>query len=164
MPTAAVLRLEIERKLERRFPAALTPVPRTIHEVCATRIAAVDELLGGGLPVGAISEVTGEVSSGRTSLALAFVAQRTAEGRAVAWVDVGDAFDPESAAANGVRLGQLLWVRCGDKRADDASRLPQKSQPPTRHPSGAKAPAHFAADTARLNPNPEVPFSVFGKT
>jgi hypothetical protein len=113
MPTAAALRLEIEHALERRFPAALTPAPRAMHEVAATGIRAVDELLGGGLPVGAICELTGVASSGRTSLALQFVAQRTAEGRACAWVDVSDAFDPESAAANGVRLKQLLWMRCG---------------------------------------------------
>jgi hypothetical protein len=113
MPTAAALRLEIEHALERKFPAALTPAPRAIDEVATTGIAAVDELLHGGLPVGAISELTGAASSGRTSLALQFVAQRTAEGRACAWVDVNDAFDPESAAANGVRLKQLLWMRSG---------------------------------------------------
>jgi hypothetical protein len=112
MPTAAALRLEIERALERRFPAALTPQPRAIYKVAATGIRAVDELLHGGLPVGAISELTGAASSGRTSLALQFVGQRTAEARPCAWVDVNDAFDPESAAANGVRLKQLLWVRC----------------------------------------------------
>jgi recombination protein RecA len=112
MPSAAALRLEIERTLERRFPAALTPVPRTIREGYATGIGEVDELLNGGLPVGAISELTGPESSGRTSLALAFVAQRTAEARPCAWVDVDDALDPESAAANGVQLRQLLWVRC----------------------------------------------------
>ncbi len=112
MPTAAALRLEIEHALERKFPAALTPAPRAMYEIAATGIQAVDELLHGGLPVGAISELTGAVSSGRTSLALQFVAQRTAEARACAWVDVNDAFDPESAAANGVQLRQLLWVRC----------------------------------------------------
>ncbi|MGB8031665.1 MAG: ATPase domain-containing protein [Terracidiphilus sp.] len=112
MPTAAALRLEIEHALERKFPAALTPAPRAMHEVAATGIAAVDELLHGGLPVGTISELTGAASSGRTSLALQFVAQRTAEGRVCAWVDVNDALDPESAAANGVRLKQLLWMRC----------------------------------------------------
>ncbi len=115
MPTAAALRLEIERTLERKFPAALTPHPRAIYEVAATGVEAVDELLHGGLPVGAISELTGAVSSGRTSLALQFVAQRTAEGRACAWVDVADAFDPESAAANSVELRRLLWVRCKNR-------------------------------------------------
>jgi len=39
-------------------------------------------------------------------------AQRTASGQVCAWVDADDAFDPESAAANGVNLRQLLWVRC----------------------------------------------------
>ncbi|MGA9062396.1 MAG: ATPase domain-containing protein [Terracidiphilus sp.] len=115
MPSAAALRLEIEHALEHRFPAALTPAPRAVREVAATGIAAVDELLHGGLPVGAISELTGTASSGRTSLALQFVARRTVEGRACAWVDVNDAFDPESAAANGVRLKWLLWMRCRDE-------------------------------------------------
>jgi hypothetical protein len=117
MPSAAALRLTIERSLERRFPAALTPAPRVVREMAATGIAAVDAHLGGGLPVGAISELTGPASSGRTSLALAFLARRTAEGRACAWVDANDAFDPESAAASGVILPRLLWVRCRNAAA-----------------------------------------------
>jgi hypothetical protein len=112
MTTATALRIEIEHALERRFPAALTPAPRTIREVAATGITAVDALLDGGFPVGAISEVSGPASSGRTSLVLSFLAHRTEESRVAAWVDAGDAFDPESAAASGVCLRQLLWVRC----------------------------------------------------
>jgi hypothetical protein len=42
------------------------------------------------------------------------VARRTAGGQVCAWIDADDAFDPESAAASGVRLRQLLWVRCRD--------------------------------------------------
>jgi recombination protein RecA len=112
MPTAATLRFEIESSLERRFPSALTPKPQGTYEVAACGIPAVDALLEGGLPVGAISEVTGPESSGRTSLALSFLAQRTRQGQVCAWVDVSDALDPESAAAGGVCLRQLLWVRC----------------------------------------------------
>ncbi len=115
MPTAAALRLEIEHALERRFPAALSPTPRTIYEVAATGIEAIDKLLHGGLPVGAISELTGAASSGRTSLALRFVAHLTAEMRPCVWVDVQDVFDPGSAAANGVQLTRLLWIRCRDE-------------------------------------------------
>jgi recombination protein RecA len=114
MAAASALRLQIEQALESRFPSALSPVPRTIREVASTGIDEADELLDGGLPVGAISEITGPASSGRTSLACAFLAQRTAEDRVCAWVDASDAFDPESAAANGVCLRQLLWVRCSD--------------------------------------------------
>ncbi len=130
MPSAAALRLEIERSLAHRFPSALTPMPRRFREVEATGIAAVDELLEGGMPVGAISEVTGAESSGRTSLALAFLARRTAEGRICAWVDVSDSFDPESAAANGVTLRQLLWVRCRDRSV--TRKAGSKAKPWTR--------------------------------
>ncbi len=116
MSSSAALRLQIERAVEHRFPSALTPSPRTIREVVPTGVHAVDALLEGGLPVGAISEILGPESSGRTSLTLAFVARRTENEQRCAWVDVADAFDPESAAANGVVLPHLLWVRCNSAR------------------------------------------------
>lgn len=114
MSAASVLRLQIERTLETRIPAALSPRQQTAYETASCGIPAVDDLLGGGLPVGAISEITGAESSGRTTLALSFLARRTSEGQVCAWVDVNDTLDPESAAANGVALGRLLWVRCAD--------------------------------------------------
>jgi hypothetical protein len=120
MPSASALRIQIEHHLESRFPAALTPVPRTFQETAPTGIQEVDRLLEGGLPVGAISEITGPLCSGRTSLVLAFLATRTQEDRVCAWVDASDAFDSESAAANGVALRQLLWVRC--KKPGNAAR------------------------------------------
>jgi hypothetical protein len=123
MPAAPALRLQIEHALERRYPSALTPVPRTIREVASTGVEEADLLLDGGLPVGAICEITGPVSSGRTSLVLAFLAQRTAEERVCAWVDTTDAFDPESAAANNVNLRQLLWVRCREMAANTGTNL-----------------------------------------
>ena len=110
MTAATALRIQIEHALERRFPAALTPVPRTFRETVNTGIQGVDTLMEGGFPLGAISEVTGPQSSGRTSLVLSFLTQRTHENQVVAWVDAEDAFDPESAAANSVSLRQLLWV------------------------------------------------------
>lgn len=128
MPSAAALRLQIENDLEGRFPAALTPAPRTFCEVASTGIEAADELLDGGLPVGAISEITGPASSGRTAFALSFIARCTSEARICAWVDVHDSLDPESAAANGVNLKQLLWVRCRDVVQNSAG----KSRPWTR--------------------------------
>ncbi len=123
--SAAALRLQIEHALQSRFPAALSPAPRTICDVASTGIAEVDGLLDGGLPVGAISEITGPASSGRTSLAQAFLARRTAEERVCAWVDANDAFDPESAAATGVNLRRLLWGRCKDAAPFDS---PPKSK------------------------------------
>jgi hypothetical protein len=37
----------------------------------------------------------------------------TQEGKVCAWVDVSDTLHPESAAALGVDLSRLLWIRCG---------------------------------------------------
>ena len=114
MSASAQIRAEIEAALAQRIPSALTPQPRAIRPTVATGIAAIDDLLGGGLPVGAISEIVGPECSGRTTLALAFLASITRQGKACAWVDVSDALHPESAAAAGLNLDRLLWVRCGD--------------------------------------------------
>jgi len=112
MPSSAALRLQIERSLENRFPAALSFAEYRAQDVASTGIAKVDSLFEGGLPVGAISELTGPASSGKTSLALSFLAQRTQNEQVCAWIDVHDALDPVSAAASGVFLSRLLWVRC----------------------------------------------------
>src|SRR5271168_1500319 len=114
MLASAQIRAEIEAALEQRIPSALTPPPRVVRPTMATGIVALDELLGGGLPVGAISEIVGPECSGRTSLALAFLARITRQGKVCAWVDVSDTLHPESAAAAGIDLDRLLWVRCGD--------------------------------------------------
>jgi hypothetical protein len=78
-----------------------------------TGIETVDAVLQGGLPAGALTEMIGAECSGRTSLALCLVAQLTRAEKVCAWVDVSDALSPESAAACGVDLARLLWVRCG---------------------------------------------------
>jgi hypothetical protein len=113
MPSAAALRLQIETALADRIPAALMPRQKIIRPFAPTGIAALDEVLEGGLPLGAISEMTGPESSGRSSAALSFVSRLTCAGNVCAWIDVCDAFDPESAAAAGADLSRLLWVRCG---------------------------------------------------
>ena len=50
----------------------------------------------------------------------------TQANKVCAWIDVSDGLDPESAAANGVELSRLLWVRCG---ISDAPRIVPVSQP-----------------------------------
>jgi recombination protein RecA len=113
VPTAATIRLQIETKLARKIPSALTPAPRMIRPVVPTGVSEVDALLEGGLPVGAITEMVGKESSGCTGIALSFLRHLVHAGRVCAWVDVSDMLSPESAAAAGVDLARLLWVRCG---------------------------------------------------
>ncbi|HEX4165065.1 MAG TPA: hypothetical protein VHZ55_06275 [Bryobacteraceae bacterium] len=113
MPNAAAIRVQIEAALANRIPSALTPAQRIVRQVAPTGIASVDTLLEGGLPLGTLTEMFGTESSGRTSLALAFLARLTQDGRVCAWIDVSNVLKPESAAAAGVHLSHLLWVRCG---------------------------------------------------
>jgi len=82
-------------------------------ERIASGVAAWDELLQGGLPVGVLTEFVGAECSGRTTMALAYMAAVSRGGSVCAWIDVANALDPEAAAANGVDLERLLWVRCG---------------------------------------------------
>ena len=113
MLNAQQLRAQIESQIAHKIPSALTPVPRLIRETIPTGISEVDELLGGGVPLGAISEVIGPPSSGRTTLAMSLLAQSTRAGNVCAWIDAANEFDAVSAAGTGIVLPQLLLVRCG---------------------------------------------------
>jgi hypothetical protein len=68
-------------------------------------------VLPGGLPRGALTELAGRRSSGRLGVVLALLAVATGAGESAALIDLGDALDPEQAAAAGVVLERLLWVR-----------------------------------------------------
>ena len=68
----------------------------------------------GGLPRGAITELFGPASSGRTTFLNAFLANATRRGEFCALVDAANSFDPHSAAASHADLRKLLWVRCQD--------------------------------------------------
>jgi len=116
MRSAATIRVQIESALANRFPSALTPAPKIIRPTAPTGIAAIDHLLEGGLPVGAITEIVGPESSGRTSLALSLLAGMTRAGKVTAWIDVSNSLHPETAAEAGVDLTRLIWVRCGGFR------------------------------------------------
>ena len=133
MANATQIRAEIEAVLARRIPSALTLAPRIIRPTSTTGIEALDDLLGGGFPVGAITELVGPECSGRTSLALSFLGRITHQGKVCAWVDVSDTLLPESAAAAGVDLDRLLWVRCGSEKTNSRERpasFKQVAEPP----------------------------------
>jgi hypothetical protein len=76
----------------------------------ATANRELDAVLGGGLPCGAITEVCGNQSSGRTALAHALVADVLTAGECAAWVDLPNALDPAHAQAAGIALERVLWI------------------------------------------------------
>jgi len=103
-PTPALLarlRDEIER-LERR------PARRQGQLACG--LEGVDALLPGGFPCGALAELRGGPSSGKTAVALATMA-RLPRGALAAFVDGRGELYPPAAAALGVDLERLLIVR-----------------------------------------------------
>jgi recombination protein RecA len=115
MPAAelrALIETRVEERLGGRFPAALGWRPRPAAPTAATGIPEVDALTG-GLPRGGLTELCGPGSSGRTALLLSLLAEFTRRQELCALLDAGDSFDPASAAAAGVELGRVLWVRCG---------------------------------------------------
>jgi recombination protein RecA len=75
------------------------------------RFAEQPELLQ-DFPRGRISEIYGPRSSGRTALVHSVLAASTGRGECAALIDTANAFDISSAAAAGVVLEKLLWVRC----------------------------------------------------
>ena len=112
------------RHLDRTLTTALPPVdPHDDRALAPSDIPSLDARLGGGLRRGHVSEIVGARSSGRTSLLLQTLAASTTRGELVALVDALDMFDVESAAAAGIDLDRLLWIRghvvtnpglCGD--------------------------------------------------
>jgi hypothetical protein len=121
----------------------LTPASRLeirpAPEMVPSGIPALDALIG-GLPRGCLTEICGPASSGRTTVLLAALAAATHRGEFCVVVDASDALDPHSAAAAGVDLDHLLWVRCGE----DAPQRSHAKQNKTQNGCPILA-AHFAA-------------------
>src|SRR5271169_1598009 len=111
MASAANLRARIEAALDGRVAAPFSLKTRQVPELFATGIPAVDAILEGGIPRGSITEIAGAASCGRTSVGLSILSGITQSGATCSWVDVSDALSPESAAAAGVVLERLLWLR-----------------------------------------------------
>jgi len=95
-----------QRRLDRTVMGRQPDVTRL-----ATGLPALDADLEGGVPRGHVSEVVGARSSGRSRLLLTLLAAATQQGEVAAWIDTVDRGDPTLAAAAGVRLSQVLWVR-----------------------------------------------------
>jgi len=108
---SVVLRARLESALGERIPSPCTDLDLRVSEIIPTGIAAVDTRVG-GLPRGAITEICGPPSSGRTRVMLSILAEAMACEEVCSLVDGNDAFDPASGIAAGVDLKRLLWVRC----------------------------------------------------
>jgi len=99
--------IDLRNLLAERFPQPLTPPNLRL----ATGLAAIDKLLGGGLPKSAITELSSpHVSAGTALLLYALLQNAYQSGYFLALVDGRDSFDPQPLGNS--RLRNLLWVRC----------------------------------------------------
>jgi recombination protein RecA len=108
---AVISKAEIESEISSRFATAFKLQEKTPVAVVSTGIAEVDSLTG-GLPRGAITEIFGPTSSGRTSLMISALTYGTSHEEVCVLIDTNDTFDPISAAEAGLNLDRLLWIRC----------------------------------------------------
>lgn len=100
------------RQLDRTLTTSLAPLDRAdASALAATDLPALDAVLRGGLPRGQVSELAGPASSGRTTVLLQSLAAATERGEIAALVDTCDRLDVASAAAAGIDLDRLLWIR-----------------------------------------------------
>jgi hypothetical protein len=131
----STLRAHIEASLGERLSSSLLLRERVAPQLVSTGIAVLNTLTG-GLPRGALSEITGPASSGRTGVMLAALAEGTRRQEVCALVDASDSFDPASAAAAGIDLNRLLWVRCNSRLSTARSRPDVSARAKPRFPFG----------------------------
>jgi len=101
--------LDLRKLLAERFPQ---PV-QNASDVFRTGQELIDSTLGGGLPKGAITEISSaSQSAGSASLITDFVEAAADSGYFIALIDGRDSFDP--APLRRSALNHLLWVRCAE--------------------------------------------------
>lgn len=99
--------VDLRNLLAERFPQARTPPQSRV----ASGVPALDEATGGGLPKGAITELSSpEMSAGSALLICRLLEAAHQERYFLGLIDGRDSFDPQPLGS--ARLRNLLWVRC----------------------------------------------------
>ena len=111
---AAFSKAEIESEIGSRFSSAFQLHEKRPAEVISTGIPEIDSFILGGLPRGAITEIFGSASSGRTSFMLSALGHATRHEEVCALVDTTNSFDLKSATRAEIDCERLLWIRCAN--------------------------------------------------
>src|SRR5437660_6681687 len=102
--------VDLRKLLAERFPQPPFPAATRL----ATGLSFLDQVIGGGLPKGAITElISAQISAGSASLIRALLQAAHRNRYFLALIDGRDSFDPSASGrpGNGC-LSYLLWVRC----------------------------------------------------
>ena len=103
--------VDLRKVVAERFPH--TPLPAATRRFI-TGLSFLDQVIGGGLPKGAITElISAQISAGSASLIHALLQAAHRNRYFLALIDGRDSFDPSGSGrpGNGC-LSYLLWVRC----------------------------------------------------
>ncbi len=102
----------VPRPVDAGAPELPRPLAPGDGSALVSGLPELDALLGpSGLPRASAASLLGAGSSGKTTLALHWLAQAQAQGAIVAYLDLGRSFDPLEAASRGVDLRWLLVLR-----------------------------------------------------
>ena len=105
--TPAGATVDLRKLLAERFPN----VPVSAATRLATGLSFLDQAIGGGLPKGAITELTTlQISAGSASLIQALLQAANRDHFFLALIDGRDSFDPQPLG--NALLRNLFWVRC----------------------------------------------------
>jgi recombination protein RecA len=108
---AALSKRDLVSAVKDRFSSQFQLREKPVVETIPTGLREVDSIID-GIPRGAITEIVGPASSGRTSLMLSLLAESTLAQETCALVDASDSLDTASASIAGIDLEHLLWIRC----------------------------------------------------
>lgn len=115
-------------ELREKYDPEVIQVASSVKPVArlSTGLAKLDRIIGGGWPMGRITEIWGPQSSGKSSLLYVSIAhlQRTNPEAKIAYFDQENTLDVQWAQTLGVDLGRMLHVRA--MAADDVIRLVTK--------------------------------------
>jgi len=106
---------EPQKEQSQRYSRSLVPRKESLpptNDCFATGVEPLDQLLQGGIPRGKVVEISGDISSGKTSLTFNILAQATRQEELVAYIDTFNTLDPRYLEKSGVDLGRVLWIRC----------------------------------------------------
>lgn len=84
--------------------------PCNVTEWLSTGCLALDAIMGGGLPIGRVTEMYGENSSGKSLIATQVAALAQANGVTVGYVDTESAVSKEMMEILGVKLDELVYT------------------------------------------------------
>ena len=111
--SAAVKLDTLRLELERRFGAAIRPLPGTgvvrVRPGFRCGVRALDQLVPGGVPRGAVTVWTGEATSGRTAAVRALV-EAASRRTLVAVVDATRTLDPAAWCGPEGHSAPGIWV------------------------------------------------------